>query len=76
VSEPPPPTWQPRKTRDEQRKKKDVTLTFDPIDIDLLGWLAEYLGVSRSEAVRTAVRSFAGQMATLEKKRGRPRGGQ
>lgn len=64
--------WRPR----DQRKKKDVTLTFDEKDIELLGWLAEYLGVSRSEAARSAVRAFAGQMATLEKKRGRPRGDQ
>lgn len=60
------------RTRD-QRKKKDKTFSLDPVDIELIDWLSEYLGVSASEAVRTSVRAFAGQMATLEKKRGRPR---
>lgn len=35
-------------------------------DIEILDWLADYLGTSKSEALRTAIRSFAGQMKALD----------
>lgn len=34
-------------------------------DVELLNWLTEYLGCSKSEAVRTAVRLAAAQFAAL-----------
>ena len=38
----------------------DVRMT--PSDIEILDWLTEFLATSRSDVVRTALRSFAGQM--------------
>lgn len=62
--------WVDRK----ERRLKDITLTFYEADMELVEWLQEFLGCSRSEAVRSAVRSFAGQMKSLQKEVGRPRG--
>jgi hypothetical protein len=41
----------------------DVRMT--PTNIVTLDWLAEFLGTSRSGAVRQAVNAFAGQMQQL-----------
>ncbi len=54
-----------------RRPKLNRTINFTAGDIDLLDWLCEYLGCSQAEAVRSAVRSFAGQLSQIEK-RGRP----
>lgn len=58
----------------EDRKLRDLTVTVYPRDLELLEWLCGFLGCSKSEANRTAIRSFAGQMKALEKEVGRPRG--
>jgi len=62
--------WVDRKTR----RQKDLTVPVYPADAELVEWLREFLGCSRAEAIRTAIRSFAGQMKALEKDLGRPRG--
>ena len=58
----------------EDRKMRDLVVTVYPTDLELLEWLQEFLGCSKSEAVRTALRSFSGQMKALQKEVGRPRG--
>lgn len=62
--------WEPRGSR----KQKDLVIPAYQTDIELVAWLTEFLGCSRAEAIRTAIRSFAGQMKALEKEVGRPRG--
>ena len=37
-----------------------------PRDQELLEWIATYLGCNRSEAVRTAIRLTAGQLASTQ----------
>jgi hypothetical protein len=56
------------------RKLKDLVVGAYERDHELIQWITEFLGCSRSEAIRTAIRSFAAQMKALEKEVGRPRG--
>lgn len=49
-----------------ERKGKVVTLTFYPRDLDLAQAVAEYLGVSKAEAMRTAIRHFAAHILPPE----------
>jgi hypothetical protein len=51
------------------RNLKRVQTRMTPQDAELLEWLANFLGTSLSEANRTAIRAFAGQMMKIEKGR-------
>lgn len=62
--------WVPRK----ERKTRDLVVPGYEMDLELVAWLADFLGCSRAEAIRTAIRSFAGQMKALQKEIGRPKG--
>lgn len=42
-------------------------MAMTPRDHEILVWLAEFLGTSRADAARTAIRAFAVQMKSLEK---------
>lgn len=58
----------------EDRKQKDLVIPAYPRDHELIDWITAFLGCSRAEAIRTAIRSFATQLKALEKEVGRPRG--
>lgn len=51
-----------------------MTFSVTQRDVDITNWLTEFLGTTRSDAIRTAIRAFAGQMGSVEKELGRPRG--
>lgn len=46
-----------------RRTQVDMTET----DNEMLEWLAEFLGTSKMDAARTAIRSFAAQMQQLDR---------
>lgn len=48
------------------RKTKRQEVHFYEGDIKLLEFIQEYLGCSRSEAIRSAVRAFATHLAHLD----------
>lgn len=48
------------------RKTYNLTCSLYPADIELLEGIQEHLGCSRSEAMRTAIRSFAAHLAFLQ----------
>jgi hypothetical protein len=53
--------------RQVQTKTVTVTVSLYPGDVELLEWLAEFLGASRSDAVRTAVRTSAVHFQEISK---------
>lgn len=42
------------------------SISFTVRDLELLEWLQEYFGTTRSEAVRMAIRSFVAQLMAFE----------
>lgn len=55
----------------QDRKQKDLVVPVYPQDLELVLWLQQFLGCSKAEAVRTAIRSFAGQMKGIQRDVGR-----
>lgn len=47
------------------RRVTKMTLSMYPKDVELLEWMASYLGCSQSEAFRTAIRIASTQLANL-----------
>jgi hypothetical protein len=45
---------------------KPFNLSMTEKDKEILQWLSEFLSTSRSDALRTALRSFAAQMKALD----------
>lgn len=64
----------PRKGSHATRMYRYFQLGMTETDQQLLVWLADYLGCSKAEANRTAIRAFAAQMRALQKDVGRPKG--
>lgn len=56
-------SWVPRSAR----KQKDLVVPAYQQDHELVEWLTTFLGCSRAEAIRTAIRAFAGQMKAIDK---------
>lgn len=54
-----------------KHRVKGFQMTTSDGDREIIDWLAAFLATSKSEAVRTAIRAFAGQMASLEREIGR-----
>lgn len=52
----------------KKRKRFVRAFSFYEADDKLVAYIAEYLGTSKSEAVRSAVRAYAGQLATIDKR--------
>ena len=55
-----------------ERKTSSVTLSLYDGDEKLIKWLQEYLGCSKSEAVRSAIRSFGMQLQQFDKRQKEP----
>lgn len=51
------------------RRERLITLSCREKDRELIDWIAQYLGTSRSEAIRTATRHFAAHIGYLERGR-------
>lgn len=52
------------------RKTKQMPIQLYPADAEMLDLIVEYLGCSRSEAVRSAIRIMASQLPLRGRKRG------
>lgn len=46
---------------------KVVGVAFNDTDYAILTWLGEFLSMNKSDAIRTALRAYAAQMANLER---------
>lgn len=46
--------------------KRPFNLSVSDTDMEIIEWLADFLSTTKSDAVRTALRSFAGQMKALD----------
>ncbi len=49
-------------------RNKNRTIPFKEEDMRQIEWMAATLGCSKSEAIRTAIRFYAAQLAVLDRK--------
>lgn len=56
-----------QRSRQEFSKTTTVTVSVYPGDLELITWLTEFLGGSRSDAIRTAIRTAAAHFQEIGK---------
>jgi hypothetical protein len=63
----------PQRRSEWSRKAQTTTVALYPGDKELLAWAADFMGCSRSEVIRSAVRAYVMhlEMVTREHKPGR-----
>lgn len=52
----------------KKHKTRNLTVSLYPGDHELVEWMVEFLGSSRSDAVRAAIRAFAMSLQEIERK--------